>query len=72
VRTAYHEQLTALTMRLGEIGGLVGAAMGNATQALLHADLLLAEQVIDDHEQIVVMSAAPPTKHSKCWRCRRP
>src|SRR3569833_1625699 len=57
MRTAYHEQLDALTGQLGEMCGLAGAAMECATQALLQADLVLAEQVITDHEQIAAMSA---------------
>jgi phosphate transport system protein len=57
MRTAYHEQLEALTEQLGEICGLAGAAMERATQALLQADLVLAEQVITDHEQIATLSA---------------
>ena len=57
MRTAYHEQLDALTAQLGEMCGLAGAAMERATQALLQADLALAEQVITDHEQIAAMSA---------------
>jgi phosphate transport system protein len=57
MRTAYHEQLDALTAQLGEMCGLAGAAMERATQALLQADLVLAEQVITDHEQIAGMSA---------------
>src|ERR1700759_5817544 len=57
MRTAYHEQLDALTEQLGEMCGLAGAAMERATQALLQADLALAEQVITDHEQIAAMSA---------------
>ncbi|MGE0214322.1 phosphate signaling complex protein PhoU [Mycolicibacterium sp.] len=57
MRTAYHEQLDALTSQLGEMCGLAGAAMERATQALLQADLALAEQVITDHEQIAAMSA---------------
>ena len=36
--------------------GLAGVAMERATQALLQADLVLAEQVITDHEQIAAMS----------------
>jgi len=56
MRTAYHEQLESLTARLGEMCGLAGVAMERATQALLQADLVLAEQVISDHEQIAVMS----------------
>ena len=56
MRTAYHEQLEALTDQLGEMCGLAGAAMERATQALLQADLVLAEQVITDHEQIAAMS----------------
>jgi phosphate transport system protein len=57
MRTAYHEQLEQLSQQLGEICGLAGGAMERATQALLQADLVLAEQVITDHEQIVSMSA---------------
>jgi phosphate transport system protein len=57
MRTAYHEQLDQLSEQLGDMCGLAGAAMERATQALLQADLALAEQVISDHEQIVAMSA---------------
>jgi phosphate transport system protein len=57
MRTAYHEQLSALTAQLGEMCGLAGMAMERATQALLQADLVLAEQVISDHDQIAAMSA---------------
>ena len=56
MRTAYHEQLDQLTEQLSEMCGLAGAAMEHATQALLQADLVLAEQVITDHEQITAMS----------------
>jgi len=57
MRTAYQEQLAGLTEQLGQMCGLAGAAMERATQALLNADLALAEQVITDHEQITAMSA---------------
>jgi len=57
VRTAFHERLEALTAALGEMCGLAGTAMERATQALLQADLLLAEQVIIEHEQLVAMAA---------------
>src|ERR1700752_4194529 len=57
MRTAYHDQLDALTTQLGEMCGMAGIAMERATQALLQADLALAEQVIPDHEQISLMSA---------------
>ncbi|MGV0792988.1 phosphate signaling complex protein PhoU [Mycolicibacterium sp. XJ1819] len=57
MRTAYHEQLDQLTELLGEMCGLAGAAMERATQALLQADLAMAEQVISDHQQIATMSA---------------
>jgi phosphate transport system protein len=56
VRTAYHEQLDALTEQLGQLCALVGVAMERATQALLQGDLLLAEQVIVDHDEITLMS----------------
>src|SRR3982074_3339591 len=57
MRTAYHEQLDALTTQLGEMCGLAGVVMESDTQALLQADLVLAEQVVPDHEQIAAMSA---------------
>lgn len=56
MRTAYHEQLSELSERL-EMCGLAGIAMEQATQALLQADLVLAEQVISDHEKIATLSA---------------
>jgi phosphate transport system protein len=58
VRTAYHEELAALTAQLGEVCGLAGVAMERATQALLQADLVLAEEVMADHDRIAAMSAA--------------
>lgn len=57
MRTAYHEQLADLNDQLGEICGLAGAAMERATQALLQADLVLAEQVISDHDEVVSLSS---------------
>lgn len=57
MRTAYHEQLSDLAEQLGTMCGLAGIAMERATQALLQADLMLAEQVITDHEKIAAMSA---------------
>ena len=57
MRTAYHEQLDALIHQLAEMCRMAGIAMERATQSLLQADLVLAEQVIGDHEQISVTSA---------------
>lgn len=57
MRTAYHEQLSALSAQLGEMCGMAGVAMERATQSLLQADLVLAEQVITDHDQISAMGA---------------
>jgi phosphate transport system protein len=53
VRTAFHQQLDDLTVAIAEMCGLAGHAMECATQALLQADLLLAEQVITEHDGIV-------------------
>jgi phosphate transport system protein len=58
MRTAFHEQLAALHEQLGDMCGQAGVAMQNATQALLQADLTLAEQVIADQRQLVQMSGA--------------
>jgi phosphate transport system protein len=56
MRTAYHEQLSALCAEIGEMCGLAADAMENATHALLQADLSMAEQVITDHDRIATMS----------------
>ncbi|MGL4307202.1 MAG: phosphate signaling complex protein PhoU [Mycobacteriaceae bacterium] len=62
MRVAYNEQMTDLADQLGVMCGLAGAAMERATQALLQADLGVAEQVITDHEQIVAMSSSAEEK----------
>lgn len=58
MRSAYHQQLAELTDQLGAMCGLAGVAMERATQALLQADLVLAEQVLSDHEKIATLSTA--------------
>ena len=62
MRTAYHEQLDALTNQLAEMCRMAGIAMERATQALLQADLVLAEQVIGDHEKIIRRPARGPRR----------
>ncbi|KUI48353.1 PhoU family transcriptional regulator [Mycobacterium sp. GA-1199] len=56
MRTAYQEQLAALSAQLGDMCGLAVSALERATQALLDADLSLAEQVIADHEHIIALN----------------
>ncbi|MEO3760735.1 phosphate signaling complex protein PhoU [Mycobacterium sp. B14F4] len=56
MRTAFHQELAGLCGQLGEMCGLAVSAMERATQALLEADLSLAEQVIADHEHIVALN----------------
>jgi phosphate transport system protein len=55
MRTAFHEQLDSLTELLSNLCGLAGLAMDRATQALLHADLTMAEQVMSDHDHVAHM-----------------
>jgi phosphate transport system protein len=52
MRTAFQDKLASLTETLSQMCGLAGAAMERATQALLQADLVLAEQVISSHDQL--------------------
>lgn len=52
MRSAYGAQLAALTEQLAQVCQMTGTAMKLGTQALLHADLVLAEQVIGDHPKI--------------------
>jgi phosphate transport system protein len=57
MRTAFHEQLDALTRSIGEMCGLAGTSMQQATHALLEADIVSAETVISDHENLVIQAA---------------
>jgi phosphate transport system protein len=56
MRTTYHDELSALSKQVGEMCGLAADAMEHATEALLAADLSIAEEVIADHEHLVAMS----------------
>jgi phosphate transport system protein len=58
MRTAFHEQLDSLTELLSNMCGLAGLAMDRATQALLHVDLAVAEQVFTDHDQLAHMQTS--------------
>jgi len=55
MRTAFHDQLDGLTEMLSKMCGLAGLAMDRATQALLQADLAMAELVITDHDELAQM-----------------
>ncbi|MYR06696.1 phosphate signaling complex protein PhoU [Gordonia sp. SID5947] len=56
MRTAYLEQLDLLNSILGEMCDLAGATMARATQALLQADLAVAEEVITDNDRMNELS----------------
>src|SRR5262245_8168491 len=72
MRTAYHEDLTALSAQVGEMCGLAADALEHATQALLDADLSVAEQVIADHERIATMSKQTETSAIKLLATQQP
>ena len=55
VRTAFHEHLGALIESLSQMCGLAGVATERSTHALLQADLVVAEQVITDNDELVRM-----------------
>jgi phosphate transport system protein len=58
MREAYHDQLSQLIDQLADMCGMVGDAMERATQALLDADLALAEQVISDDANVDMARAS--------------
>ncbi len=62
MRLVFDEKLAGLAQLLGEMAGLAGVAMDRATQALLQADLGLAEQVISEYDQIAELSASGEEK----------
>jgi phosphate transport system protein len=57
MRDSYHEQLAGISSDLVQMTSLVGSAMNRATQALLDADLKLAESVIAGDETVDAMAA---------------
>lgn len=57
MRTAFHEQLESLTETLSTMCGLAGLAMDRATQALLQADLTIAELVITEHDHLAQLQS---------------
>ncbi|MCX4093348.1 phosphate signaling complex protein PhoU [Nocardia sp. alder85J] len=62
MRVIYNEQMADLAGLLGEMAGLAGSAMERATQALLQADLHLAEQVISESDRITEMNTLAEEK----------
>lgn len=55
--TGYHEEIDIVTHELVQMTRFVGSAMNRATQALLDADLTLAEQVIDSDAQVDALTS---------------
>ena len=53
----FDSQMAAMTTQLADICHLTGIAMGRATHALLHADLVVAEQVIGGNEDMAAAVA---------------
>lgn len=72
MRTTYYEELSALSAEVGEMCGLAADAMDHATQALLGADLSVAEQVIADHEHIVAMSKRTESRAIRLLALQQP
>jgi phosphate transport system protein len=57
MRAAYHEELDVVTDELVQLTRFVGSAMNQATQALLDADLSLAERVIDSDAHVDALTS---------------
>jgi phosphate transport system protein len=57
MRAAYNEELEAVNDDLVQMTRLVGSAMNHATQALLDADLALAETVIESDAQVDALTS---------------
>ncbi len=72
MRTTYYKELSALSTQVGDMCGLAADAMEHATQALLEADLSVAEQVIADHEHIVEMSKRTESSAIKLLALQQP
>ncbi|MBN4928228.1 phosphate signaling complex protein PhoU [Hoyosella rhizosphaerae] len=55
MRAAYTEKIADLSFSLATMCRLADASMASATQALLQADLPIAEKVISDHDELESM-----------------
>ncbi|MCV7428048.1 phosphate signaling complex protein PhoU [Mycobacterium montefiorense] len=53
MRTAFHNQLDALSQSIADMCDLSSTAMAQATEALLSADIVLAEAVISAHPELM-------------------
>ena len=58
MRDLYHEELDSIGTTLIEMTGLVATALNQATEALLNADLQIAEKVISADEQVDALQKA--------------
>jgi phosphate transport system protein len=58
MRTVFHQRLDALTATIAELCARAGRAAQGATQALLHADVTLAETIISEYDKITHTAAA--------------
>jgi phosphate transport system protein len=56
MRTAFHEQLDALTRSIGDMCGLAGTTMQHATQSLVAADIVFVDIVIRAHQNLVIQA----------------
>ncbi|WP_310794462.1 PhoU domain-containing protein [Rhodococcus opacus] len=70
--TQFHDRLDALTDRLASMSHLAGEAIEIATDAVVHADLPLAERVFDLNEQVEARVAHARTRRWRCWRLQAP
>ncbi|EFG77181.1 phosphate transport system regulatory protein PhoU [Mycobacterium parascrofulaceum ATCC BAA-614] len=57
MRSAFHQRLGTLTQQLGLMCAMAGEAVGQATEALLNADLVQAERVIAAQVDMVAVNA---------------
>ncbi|AEF39207.1 MULTISPECIES: phosphate signaling complex protein PhoU [Hoyosella] len=58
MRAAYTEKIADLATSLATMCRMAEEAMGQATQALLQADLPIAEKVISDHDELDTLRAS--------------
>jgi hypothetical protein len=72
MRAAFHEQLDSLSEMLSNMCGFAGLAMDRATQALLRADLAMAEQVFTDHDELAYMQTSAEEARAPAGNCTEP
>ena len=65
---SYDQQITLLTRKILEMGGVVEQQIAGAIEALVNRNIEQAERVVEQDDQIDRMKRRSISTRSGCWR----